>query len=50
LRYAFNAEPLGEYGLIEGNDPCVKSAEAVEQLAQRNKLARVYKLSGEKAV
>ena len=35
LRYAFEATPLQEYGLLEGNDPCVKSAEAVEELAQR---------------
>ena len=35
LRYAFKADPLREYGLVEGNDLCVKSAEAVEKLAQR---------------
>lgn len=39
LRYAFKADALEGYGVIEGNDPCVKSGEAVAKLAARVKEA-----------
>ncbi len=35
LRYAFEAEALDGYGVVEGNDTCVKSGKAVEDLAAR---------------
>lgn len=35
LRYAFRADELEGYGVVEGRDPVVKSGEAVERLAER---------------